>query len=146
MAAARDLYEQDFLEWTARNAELLRAGQFHEADIEHIAEEIEDMGLSQRHQLRSRLRVLLVHLLKWQFQPERLSSSWISTINTQRAEIEDLLEQAPSLRPALESALPKVYRRAAGLAAIETGLSPGAFPEACPFALDRLLDTAFFPE
>ena len=69
--AVEDLYDRDFLEWTARNAELLRAGRLKEADLEHIAEEIEDLGKGQRHEVRSGLRVLLMHLIKWQSQPEK---------------------------------------------------------------------------
>ena len=95
--ATRDLYDQDFLEWTVRNSGLLRAGRFGEADIEHIAEEIEDMGKSQRRELGSRLEVLLAHLLKWQFQPGGRNSSWESTIRIQRTKIAKLLRDMPSL-------------------------------------------------
>jgi hypothetical protein len=77
---AKDLYEQDFFEWTVQNAQLLRAGRLEEADLEHIAEEIEDMGRSERRELESRLSVLLSHLLKWRFQPSRRGRSWQATI------------------------------------------------------------------
>ena len=94
---AKELYERDFFEWAILNAELLRTGHLDEADLEHIAEEIEDMGISQKKELYSRLRVLVMHLLKWKFQPEgRAESSWRSTIRTQRAEIEALFSFAPS--------------------------------------------------
>ncbi len=146
MAAAKDLYDRDFVEWTARNAELLRAGRVNEADIEHIAEEIEDMGKRQRHELRGRLRVLLVHLLKWQSQPEKRGPSWIATISSQRDDLADLLEDAPSLRSVLEESVPRVYEQAARRAARETGLAATAFPGACPFRIDRILDADFFPE
>src|SRR5712692_8509170 len=91
------LYEEDFVVWSMHNAELLRAGRLQEADIEHIAEELEDMGKSQRRALESRLTVLLLHLLKWQFQPERRSSSWRATIVAQRIAIIKILREAPSL-------------------------------------------------
>lgn len=142
---AKELYELDFFEWTARNAELLRARRFNEADIERIAEEIEDMGRSQRHELRSRLRVLLVHLLKWQFQPQRRGESWIGTIDEQRAEIGDLLRDAPSLRGMLRDDLGDVYHEAARMASRQTGVSRESFPRSCPFALDQILDIEFFP-
>ena len=146
MAVAKDLYDRDFVEWTVRNAELLRAGRLDEADIEHIAEEIEDLGKRQRHELRSRLRILLIHLLKWQAQPERRGPSWIATIGTQRAEIQDLVDDAPSLRNLLDESLQKVYWRAAAQAVKETGLPRTAFAEACPFTVERILDTDFFPD
>jgi len=96
--AVKDLYEQDFFEWTVRNASLLRAGRLAEADLEHIAEEMEDMGKSSRHELRSRLRVLLSNLLKWKFQAGRRGRSWKATIRVQRDELVNLLQQMPSLR------------------------------------------------
>ena len=142
----QELYELDFFEWTARNAELLRAGRFGEADLEHIAEEIEDMGTSQRHELRSRLRVLLSHLLKWRFQADRRSRSWKATIRVQRDELADLLRQMPSLRRYLRDQLTEVYPVAVEGAIAETGLPDEVFPPACPFSLDQILDADFFPE
>jgi hypothetical protein len=141
----RELYDQDFFEWTARNAELLRTGRLEEADLEHIAEEIEDMGKRQRHELNSRLRVLLTHLLKWQIQSGRRSGSWRATIQVQREEIEDLLEEMPSLRDVLRKSLPRVYRRAVTKAVGETGLARDRFPPDCPFELEQILDPDFYP-
>ena len=144
---AKDLYDLDFFEWTVRNAELLRAGRTEEADLKHIAEEIEDMGVSQRWELCSRLRVLLTHLLKWKFQPvDPPSGSWRATINSQRDEIADLLEDMPSLRALLPQRLSGIYRRAASRAAEETSLPENSFPPTCPFTLDQILDTEFFPD
>src|SRR2546427_6466427 len=91
--AAEELYEQDFFEWTIRNAALLRAGRFAEADREHIAEEIEDMGKSERGELGSRLEVLLLHLLKWKFQTGGRSRGWKATIRVQRYRLARLLKQ-----------------------------------------------------
>jgi len=142
---AQDLYDEDFFEWTLRNAELLRAGRFAEADIAHIAEELEDMGKRHQHELSSRLRVLLTHLLKWQIQVLRRSGSWRATIDTQRQEIADLLRQMPSLRNALQQGLPEAYPRAVNKAAGETGLAPTVFPPSCPFRLEQILDATFFP-
>src|SRR5437667_12022577 len=88
-----DLYERDFLEWTAQNAALLRSGRFAEADVGHIAEEIEDMGISERREIESRMRVLLSHLLKWKFQPTRRGRSWKATIRLQRPELLRLLKR-----------------------------------------------------
>jgi len=141
-----DLYDLDFLEWTLKNAELLRAGRFAEADILHIAEEIEDMGKSLRRSLRSRLEVLLAHLLKWKFQPEGRGSSWETTIRIQRVRIEQLLEEMPSLRNAVAERIPAGYRTAVLAAAGETSLPRMAFPPECPFSLEQVLDEEFFPE
>jgi hypothetical protein len=96
-----DLYDRDFYEWTVRNAELLRSGRATEADLEHIAEEIEDMGKREQRELYSRLKVLIAHLLKWQVQPDRRGSSWESTILVQRRDLKRLLAQNPSLKPHL---------------------------------------------
>lgn len=142
---ARDLYDRDFLEWTRCNAALLRAGRFDQADIEHIAEEIEDMGKSQRRELFSRLRILLIHLLKWQAQPERRGASWTSTINNKRREIAALLEDMPSLQPLLVQKLGSVYQWAAEDATRELELVSNPFPDFCPFTVEQVLDPEFFP-
>lgn len=143
---AKELYDRDFLEWTRCNAALLRAGRFLEADIEHIAEEVEDMGRSQQHELRSRLRVLLVHLLKWRFQPSHRGPSWRATIRDQRDEIADLIETAPSLRNEAARVIEKTYRRAAARAAEETSLPETTFPEKCPFTVEQILDEDYLPD
>ena len=144
--AARDLYDLDFFEWAVRNAGLLRAGRFDEADIERIAEELEDMGKRDRRELLSRLQVLLAHLLQWRLQPERRSPSWEETIDTQRVEIADLLQDMPSLRNALPGALPQIYLHAARRALKETQLPRSALPNTCPLTLDQILDAEFLPE
>lgn len=143
---ATDLYDQDFFEWTQRNAALLRVGRLEEADLGHIAEEIEDMGKSQERELESRLEVLLHHLLKWKLQSDRRSRSWRLTANEQRREIEKLLRKMPSLMATLPATLPEAYAYAVRSAAEETEMPQSCFPESCPFALDQILDEEFFPE
>ena len=91
-----DLYDRDFYEWTVRNAELLRSGRATEADLEHIAEEIEDMGKREQRELYSRLKVLIAHLLKWQVQPDRRGSSWESAILVQRRASKGSLRRIPA--------------------------------------------------
>jgi len=140
-----DGYEQDFYAWTQRTAELLRAGRFAEADIEHVAEEIEDMGRRDLRELNSRVKVLMTHLLKWQTQPKRRSRSWAATIATQRDELDGLLAQSPSLRPRLAGGLESNYHQAVKLAAAETGLGKEAFPASCPYRVEQLLDDDFLP-
>ena len=105
---AASLYDQDFATWTSETARLLRARRFDEIDIEHVAEEIEDMGKSEKRELLSRLSVLVLHLLKWKFQREKRSSSWKATILTQRTELGRLLEDSPSLMRTLGASVAKV--------------------------------------
>ena len=138
-------YEQDFYAWTQRAAEMLRARRFDEADIEHVAEEIEDMGRRDVRELNSRMRVLLVHLLKWQLRPDQRSGSWHGSIVAQRQEIDVLLEESPSLRGKLASGLADNYTRAVKLAAIETGLGNERFPQTCPYGVEQVLDASFLP-
>lgn len=103
------------------------------------------MGKSQQEELSSRLRVLLVHLLKWQFQPERRSNSWEETMDAQRSEILDLLDFMPSLGRAVSEMVTRVYPRARREAAKQTGLPQGRFPDTCPFTPDQILDDTFLP-
>jgi hypothetical protein len=111
------LYDLDFFEWTARNAELLRQGCIHEADLEHLAEEIEDLGKRDKREVFSRLTVLVMHLLKWQLQPERRytesgTSGWLATIREQRRQLAGIFDQSPSLKRHGELALREVHRHA----------------------------------
>ena len=138
-------YEQDFYAWTQHTAELLRARRFDEADIEHVAEEIEDMGRKDVRELNSRMQVLLAHLLKLQVQPDRGSPSWRATITAQRLELEGVLAQSPSLRPKLASGLAENYARAVKRATAETGLGSACFPVTCPYRVEQVLDADFFP-
>ena len=137
------LYDEDFFEWTRRSAELLRAGQLEQADIEHIAEEIEDMGKRDLRELNSRVQVLLIHLLKWQLQPEKRSRSWNSTIVSQRIEIEGDLKQSPSLKDKLQTELSDNYAKAVRRAVAQTGLARSRFPTECPFTVEQILDPEF---
>jgi len=139
-------YELDFYAWITRNVALLRAGRLNDIDAEHIAEELESMGKRDLRQLRSRLQVLVMHLLKWQYQPDRHSKSWLTTIDHQRDQIEMLIIDSPSLRRELKPTLVMIYPKAVRDAQRETGLSENVFPEACPFSLDDILDQQFLPE
>ena len=140
------LYDDDFAAWTAETARLLRARRLAEVDLDHLAEEIEDMGKSQARELESRLTVLLVHLLKWKFQAAKRSRGWRSTILTQRVELRRLLRQSPSLRRLMPESIPEVYRDAVRTAVIETGLAVRSFPRGCPFRVEQILDDEFLPE
>ena len=139
-------YENDFYAWTLQSADLLRQKKFNELDIEHLAEEIESMGKSDKRELVNRLAILLSHLLKWQFQPERRSNSWKYTIEEQRNQLLDLLKDSPSLKNDLESKKNQAYGSAVLRAATETGMSKDKFPHSCPFTLPQCLDLEFSPD
>src|SRR5271165_5873418 len=146
MSARSPLYDSDFYAWSREQAELLRAGRLAEADFEHIAEEIESMGRTGKRELVSRLEVLLLHLLKWRDQPGKRGPSWEASIRVQRYSIEDHLDDNPSLKPVLPQALASAYRKATLEAVAETGLAGATFPDACPWAVEQVLDAAFWPE
>lgn len=138
-------HDQDFSEWAKQNAELIRQGRLSEIDAEHIAEELENMGKSQRRELVSRLAVLLAHLLKWRYQPDGRTNSWVGTIVTQRTEILLLLEESPSLKHDMDSSIEKAYRFARDRAAREMGVGRNTFLESCPYSFDQIVDEDFWP-
>lgn len=140
---AAQLYDRDFAEWTRWNAELLRSGHASEADLEHIAEEIEDLGKRERHSLHNRLVRLIQHLLKWEFQPERRGSSWQRTIIVQRRAIQRLLEENSSFRSALPQIVAQAYEDAVAILEAIIADSRIEFPEACCYSLGELLDEQF---
>ncbi|WP_143221517.1 DUF29 domain-containing protein, partial [Acetobacter syzygii] len=116
------------------------------ADLEHIAEEIESMGKSEKRELISRLTVLLLHLLKWEFQPVRRGASWRLSIANTRDALTDHMADNPSLRSVLEASIDTAYRRARRDAALETGFSESTFPSVCPWSFNQMMDEEFWPE
>jgi hypothetical protein len=140
------LYDRDFYAWANEQADLLRAGRLSEADIENIAEEIESLGKSEKRELISRLTVLLVHLLKWQYQPVLRSRSWRLTLEEQRNRIEDHLVDNPSLKSSLGVTIGAAHRDAILGAARETGLERSTFPTTCPWSFEQIMDSNFLPE
>ena len=138
-------YDSDYLHWLEGQASLLRAGAFERLDREHLVEELESMSRSERRQLRNRLIVLVMHLLKLQHQPERRSRSWTVTVITQRIDIKLLLRESPSLKHGLSEALAEIYPHARQEAAEETGLPLATFPECCSFTLNQVLEEDFWP-
>ncbi len=139
-------YEQDFYAWLMHNAQLIRQGRFVEVDVENVAEELECLGRSERHQLVSRLSVLLMHLLKWAYQPQKRSKSWIYTIREQRKKLMRLLKDSPSLKPELDERLTESYEIAVLKAAKETRLDDTTFPTTGPYFLEEVLDDNFYPD
>ncbi|HZC16817.1 MAG TPA: DUF29 domain-containing protein [Caulobacteraceae bacterium] len=141
-------YDADVVLWSREQAEALRAGRFEDLDIEHLADEIEDVGKSEKRELASRMATILAHLLKWRFQPDRRGNSWLGTIKEQRAGIDIALEETPSLRGDLNSDkwLTRVWSIAVARAVAETGFPETAFPTACPWTTDQILSPDWAPE
>ena len=143
---SNSLYDRDFYAWANEQVALLRAGKLTEADIENIAEEIESMGRSEKRELVSRLTILLQHLLKWQFQPGRHSTSWRLSIENTRLQLEDHLNDNPSLKSQLVEAMRSAYSRAVNEAVAETGFARTTFAAECPYSYDQAMRPDFWPE
>ncbi|WP_061127502.1 DUF29 domain-containing protein [Caballeronia catudaia] len=141
-------YEKDVVAWAREQAALLRAGKLASIDIEHIAEEIEDVGKSEQREFANRMAVLLAHLLKWQWQPERRGTSWQTTIRVQRAAIGRRLRKTPSLKPMLhdEDWISDMWGDARQQAAKEMKIGMAMLPENCPWSMTDALSESFFPD
>lgn len=138
-------YDGDFYAWTLQTAQQLRSGQLDQVDLTQVAEEIEDMGKSDRRALESHLKILMLHLLKWHHQPSHRGVSWRLSIANARDEIAAILRDSPSLRPRLDELAASRYTGARKQAILETGLAPSSFPETCPFSVEQLLEEDKFP-
>ncbi len=138
-------YEQDLVAWAFANARLLREGRFDSLDAENIAEELEDLGRSEKRALASHLRVLLLHLLTWQAQPARRGPSWRRSIRNARQEIEEIVAESPSLAQRLPEMIAQAYPKALESAIDEIGLPSNRFPPRCRFRQDELLSSTFWP-
>jgi hypothetical protein len=138
-------YETDIVAWASEQARLVRSGQFELLDLEHIAEEIEDVGKSEKRELANRMVLLMAHLLKWRFQPARQGRSWQITIRNQRRAIQLHLKQVPSLKVQLSDAewLEIAWGDAVYQASKETGLDN--FPEICPWRIEDILSDTWMP-
>jgi len=138
-------YEQDVVKWSEEQAALLRQRDFSHLDIEHIAEEVEDVGKSEQRELMSHMVVLLAHLLKWEYQPERRGAIWEKTIKAQRIEIAFNIKETPSLKTRLENEAWQqvVWAKAVSAAVAETDLD--IFPEESPWTMQQVLSNEFFP-
>ncbi len=143
--ATKTLYEADFVQWSDRTAQLLREHRFADLDLDHLIEEIEDLGNRHRDALESQLTRLLMHLLKYEFQPEQRSGSWLGSIKESRKQIKRLCRRYPSLKPYLEQCWEDCYVDAVEDASDETGLSQSQFPARCPYVIAEVLNPEFLP-
>lgn len=139
-------YDRDFYGWLTDNARFMRNQQWDQVDAEHLAEELEAMARSEKRELLSRLSVLLMHLMKWQYQPPMRTRSWRNTITTQRIDIQDLLIDSPSLTSYLNERLESAYTKAKLKAENGAGIEQQQFPLECPYSVEELLSADFFPE
>lgn len=144
--AKKTLYDQDYFQWIAATLQQLRDREYDRVDWDNLIEEIEDMGKRELQAIRSNLVVVLLHLLKWQFQPEYRTGSWAGSITEHRTRILNNLEDSPSLKNYLETALEWAYPRARQQASDETGLTLQVFPQECPYLVAEVLDDKFWPE
>jgi hypothetical protein len=139
------LYDLDFYQWTQSQSDLLRVEEWEQLDWQHIAEEIESLGKKDKRQVQSRLAVLITHLLKWEYQPEKRSPSWRKTLKEQRFRLMLILNDSPSLKVGLPEFIAVVYPYAVENAADETGLDRRLFPVVCSYRIEQVLDPVFLP-
>jgi hypothetical protein len=139
------LYDRDFYAWTQEQAKLIKEGSLDRLDLTHLLDEVEGMGAKEKSELKSRLARLIMHLLKWNYQPAKQSRSWKNTIYDQREELQDLLTDNPSLKSKIDEYYDKSYKKAVREAVVETGLDDSLFPKKCEWKIEQLLDDEFFP-
>jgi Domain of unknown function DUF29 len=142
-APTRAEYERDLYSWSKEQAQLIRERRFDAIDLDNVAEEIESLGRTEFNRLESALRILLLHMLKWDHQPALRSRSWVPSIEAQRIEIDDVLTDNPGLKPRLNEALARAYRKARLAAANETGLEKAEFAETCRYSFDDAMAREF---
>jgi hypothetical protein len=136
-------YDRDFYTWSLEQARLLREGRWAAVDRANVAEEIESLGREQFNKLVSALRVLMLHMLKWDHQPALPSRSWVLSIKAQRAQLNDVIADNPGLKPRIGEAISRGYHKASIEAARETGLEEDQFPTACPYDWDAIMSRVF---
>ena len=141
-----NLYDKDYCLWVEETVQLLREGRLTELDVNNLIEEIEDMGISQKNALESNLIVLLMHLLKWKYQPEKQTGSWRGSIREHRRHILKAFRNSPSLKRYFEEIFNESYQEARRQAADEAELSLNTFPENCPFKIEQILDPEYLIE
>lgn len=137
--ALSELYERDEVAWYGAMIELIELGRTEEVDFVNLKELLESMANREHREVKSRLRILLAHWLKWEYQPEQRTGSWVATLLTQRFELMEELSASRVLYNYAAEIIDEVYPRAVKLAATETGLPADTFPAICPVTLDELL-------
>jgi hypothetical protein len=139
-------YSIDFSSWIDQTVQLLRERRWHEIDVPNLIEEVEALGKSERRGIASQLTRLLLHLLKWQYQPQRRSDSWLDSITDARTQIELAIQDSPSLRSYPAEQLEESYQRARRQAAKQTNMEISVFPDVCPYSPELVLAENWLPE
>lgn len=140
------LYDQDYYLWIQQTIESLQQQKFNELDLANLIEEIEDMGKSEKKAITSNLRILLMHLLKYRYQPTKQTNSWLFTIREHRKRLQESFKTSPSLKRYYSEVFAESYQDARELAADETGLSINTFPEISPFTPEDTLNPNYLPD
>jgi len=140
------LYESDFYGWTQHQADALRSKNIAALDFDNLLEEMEAMGRGEKRSLKSRLSVILAHLLKWQYQPERRGKSWELTIAEQRDQAKDILDENLSLKPLIPEYMEKAWKAAKRKAGREASITQSTFPAQCPWSFEEVMDDEFWPD
>jgi len=147
------LYRTDFFHWTRDQARRLRRearrGARSDLDFEHLAEEIEGLGIENRRELLTRISRVMEQLLKLErAKTEEERREALARITRQRSEIREILEESPSLWNVAERRLPSSYARARRqvMLAIEGCPETVPPPETCPFSLEQVSDPEWWPE
>jgi hypothetical protein len=143
----QSLYKRDYYTWALQQARALKEHRLEELDWENLSDEVEGLAKTERRELRSRLEVLLEHLIKWQFQPQRRTRSWRTTVAVQRLKIREHLGENPGLRPSVTEVLAQAYKVArldvTGRFLCRSDLQP---PDSCPWTFEQVVDEQFWPE
>lgn len=137
------LYNQDYYCWISETVSLLKAAEYEALDIPSLIEEIDSMTGQERQALESNLTIVLMHLLKYQYQPQKRTRSWLLTLFEHRRHLTRQLKNSPSLKPYLNEVLAECYSDARKLAEIETELD--IFPIKCPYTSEQAVDQEFLP-
>lgn len=145
-AHSQTLYDTDYLQWIETTVEKLQSQDYANVDWENLIEEMADIRKSERRSLKSNFIVILVHLLKWEFHPEKKSGSWEASIIEHRRRVKEVLDDSPSLKSYLESVLSECYLQAVKQAKAETNLPIESFPVMCPYELAKVTNDEFLPQ
>jgi len=140
------VYNVDFYGWIRQQSDLIRANNVSALDVDNLLEELETMGRAEKRSLKSRLVILLAHLLTWQYQPDYRSKSWTLTIKNQRLDIREILEDSPSLKSLLDATIARAWQKALLMAEDETELDAPRFPAQCPWRFEQFMADDFWPE
>jgi hypothetical protein len=139
-------YDEDIYGWSIHTAQLLREKKMDEVDFDNVIEEIEALGRSEKNELISHLTLVISHLLKWEYQPDRRGNSWVYTIDEQRKQSKFTIRDNPSLKSKLDEILMRSHEIALLKAAKETGINKNMFPKECPYTFEQIIDDGFYPE